>query len=119
MAIHVKRFLMIGLLAIVSGAVMTSSGLAAEQDGSRKITKRVSPVYPEAARRLQLAGTVRLTALVAADGQVKRVEITGGHPIFALAATDAVQRWKYVPAARESREMLVFTFAPDEAPRTK
>ena len=112
MVMHVKRFLIIGLVAIATSAVITSSGLAAAQDSSRKTTKQEAPVYPEAARKMQLTGTVRLAALVAADGQVKSTEIIGGHPILVAAAKAAVMRWKYATAERESREMLVFNFLP-------
>ena len=112
MAMHVKQLVMIGLLAIVTGAVMTPSGLAAEQDGSRKATKKVAPSYPPAARKLQLTGTVRLAAMVAPDGRVKSTEIIGGHPLLVAAVTVAVMQWKYEAAERESRELLMFAFAP-------
>jgi TonB family protein len=111
MALYVRRLLMTALLAIVTGAVMTSPALGAGES-ARKTTKTVAPIYPDAARRLQLAGTVRLAALVAADGRVTGTEVIGGHPILVAAANSAVKYWKYQAAARESREIVVFTFAP-------
>jgi len=111
MAIHWRRFVLIGVLAIVTGAVMTSPGRAAEPE--RKTRSKVAPQYPEAARRMQLAGTVRLAAVVSADGQVTGTEVIGGHPILVAAVKDAVVRWKFQAAKQESREVLVFTFAPD------
>jgi TonB family protein len=113
MTVHMKRFLMIAMLAIVTGAVTTSSSRAADQDSLRKTTKKVAPVYPESARKMLLMGTVRLTALVSADGRVKSTETLGGHPLLVAAATDAVMRWKYQIAEQESREMLVFNFSPN------
>lgn len=113
MTISVKRLLMIGLLAIVTASATTSSGFAAGSESSRKTTKKVAPVYPEAARRLQLTGTVRLAALVAADGRVKSTEIIGGHPLLIVAATEAVMRWRYQAADRDSRETIVFAFGPE------
>jgi TonB family protein len=112
MASRVQQLLMIGLLAIATGAALPTSSLAAD-DGARKITKKVTPVYPETARKMQLSGTVRLIALVAADGQVKSTETIGGHPLLVAAATDAVMRWKYQAAEKASREELVFAFAPE------
>jgi TonB family protein len=112
MATRVRQLLMIGLLAIVTGGVMTSAGLAAEPDGSRKTTRTVAPIYPDSARKMQLTGTVRLSALVAADGWITSAEVLGGHPILAEAAMKAAKKWKYQAAARESREVLVFAFAP-------
>jgi TonB family protein len=113
MTVHVKRFLMIAMLAIATGAVTTSSSRAADQDSLRKTTKKVAPVYPDSARKMLLMGTVRLAAMVSADGRVKSTESLGGHPLLVAAATHAVMRWKYQIAERESREMLVFNFSPD------
>jgi TonB family protein len=113
MTVHVKRFLMIAMLAIVTGAVTTSSSRAADNDSLRKTTKKVAPVYPESARKMLLMGTVRLAAQVSADGHVKSTESLSGHPLLVAAATDAVMRWKYQTAERESREMLMFNFSPN------
>ena len=112
MAIQVRRSVLIGVLAIVTAAFMPSSGRAAEQDSSRKITKKVTAAYPLTARKMMLTGTVRLAALVAAAGQVKSTETLGGHPLLVAAATDAAMKWKYEAAERDSRELMVFTFAP-------
>jgi TonB family protein len=112
MAIHVKRFVMIGVLALVTAAVMTPSGRAAEQESSRKIAKKVPAAYPSIARKMLLSGTVRLAALVAAAGQVKSTEVLGGHPLLVAPATEAAMKWKYEAAERDSREVMVFTFAP-------
>jgi TonB family protein len=109
---RLKQLSAIGLLAIVTAAGMPSAGHAADE-GPRKVMKKVAPVYPETARKLQLSGTVRLVALVSADGEVKGTETVGGHPLLVAAATDAVMRWKFKVAERESREELVFTFAPE------
>jgi TonB family protein len=111
MAMLVKPFLIIGLLATMTGAVTTPPGWAAEPE--RKTRSKVAPQYPDAARRMQLAGTVRLTALVSADGRVTSTEVTGGHPILVAAVKDAVMRWKFQAAKQGSREVLVFSFAPD------
>jgi TonB family protein len=111
MSIHVKRLLSIGLLTIVTAAVTTSS-MRAEQDSARKITKKVTAAYPVIARKLLLSGTVRLAAVVAAAGQVKSTEVLGGHPLLVAAAMDAAKKWTYQSADRDSREVMVFTFAP-------
>jgi outer membrane biosynthesis protein TonB len=111
MSVDVIRRILVALLVVVTSGA-TSGWVAAEQDGGRKTTKRVAPAYPESANRLQLTGTVRLVALVAADGRVTGTQIIGGHPILIRAVTEAVMRWTYRTADRESREHLVFNFAP-------
>jgi TonB family protein len=112
-AIQVKRLLMVGLLAMATCALMASSGRAADQESGRKTTKKVAPKYPLIARKMLLTGTVRLAALVAPAGQVTSTEVIGGQPILLAAATEAVMQWKYQAAEKESREVLMFSFAPE------
>ena len=107
-----QAVLTITLVAMSVGAVGMRTGLAADEPGSRKATKRVQPFYPELARKLQLRGTVRLTAVVASGGRVTDTEVLGGHPILAAAAQEAAKQWVFQPASSESRELLVFVFTP-------
>jgi len=113
MATHMKRLVALGLVAFLTGAVMTSPARAADPAGARKTTRKVSPVYPPIARRLHLEGTVRLAALVAADGRVTGTESLGGHPILLVAAQDAVMLWKFQSAEKASREELSFAFSAE------
>jgi TonB family protein len=55
---------------------------------------------------------VRIKAVVAPDGEVKRAEVLGGHPVLADAALEAVKRWKYAPAKLETPIELEFHFRP-------
>lgn len=77
----------------------------------RKILVKTIPIYPEVARKINLGGTVRVIAVVAADGDVKSVEPKGGSPILLKAAEDAVAKWKFATGT-ESREMIEVHFAP-------
>jgi TonB family protein len=60
-----------------------------------------------------LKGTVRVEAVVSSDGNVKAVEVKGGHPVLAQAAVSAIRKWKWEPAVRESREPVEVTFAAE------
>jgi TonB family protein len=62
------------------------------------------------ARRWHLEGTVKMSATVAPDGAVKSIKITGGNPVLALAAEQAVKQWKYELAARETTEGVSLVF---------
>jgi len=81
-------------------------------EGRRKGVNRVIPTYPSLARAMKLVGSVRVEAVVAPDGIVRKVEIKGGHPVLAQAAQDAVQKWKWAPASTESRELIEVKFNP-------
>ena len=78
----------------------------------RKVIRNPTPVYPALARGLNLSGTVKIKAVVSPDGQVKQVEVLGGHPLLVNAAVDAVKQWKYAPAKTETPIELEFNFHP-------
>lgn len=70
------------------------------------------PMYPEIAKRMNLAGTVKVLATVAPDGTVKDVRPMGGSPVLIQAAQDAVYKWKFAVAGTESKELLELHFDP-------
>jgi len=72
-------------------------------ESARKVVNRVVPAYPDMARTMNLKGNVKVEAVVAPSGAVKSVEIRGGHPVLAKSAENAVFKWKWESAARETR----------------
>jgi len=80
--------------------------------GTRKVVNRVVPTYPSIARTMNLSGTVKLEALVLANGNVKSVQVKGGNPLLAQAAQLAIQSWKWEKAERDSTEQVEFRFNP-------
>jgi len=105
----------IALLAAVSAMFLQISAVGQTQmsgNDGRKVIQRVVPTYPSVAKRMNLAGTVKLVAVVAPDGKVTSVEPVGGSPLLIQAARDAVAKWKYAPGPGESREALEFHFSP-------
>lgn len=95
--------------ALSADAQSTQSG---ESQSGRKVINKVVPVYPSTARSMSLARTVKLEALVLANGTVKSIQIKGGNPLLAQAAQNAVREWKWARADRESTEALEFRFKP-------
>jgi TonB family protein len=91
-------------------AVVTSTVCYAQEE--RKPTQNPPPVYPSLARQLRLSGVVKIKAVVTPDGQVKQVEVVGGHPLLAQAAVDAVKSWKYDPTKTETHIEMEFRFQP-------
>jgi len=78
--------------------------------GARPVKSHASPAYPDIAKNMHLKGTVQLQLMVRADGSVKGVHVVGGHPMLAAAAEQAVMKWRYQPAARETLETVRITF---------
>ena len=81
----------------------------------RKVKSKVSPTYPELAKKMAVSGAVKVEVTVAPNGSVKSVRVIGGHPLLVDAATDAVKRWKYEAGPDETTEgPIVFNFSPNE-----
>jgi len=103
------------LILVISISYCFGTLLAQSQqsstEGPRKIVHKVEPKYPEVAKRMNLGGTVKVIAIVAADGDVKKVEAVGGSPILVEAAESAISQWKFAPGA-ESREPVELRFNP-------
>ena len=76
------------------------------------IVDRVVPVYPDLARRAQIHGTVRVGVVVTPSGKAKFTQVIGGNPLLAKAAVDAIEKWKWAPAAQETKELVELNFHP-------
>jgi len=100
-----KPFRFIALFACVLGFSLLSHG----DDAARKIRTKVSPQYPELAKRMNIIGSVKWELVVAAGGQVKSVRTIGGHPLLIDAAQNAVKQWKYEPG-QEGTEFVEIRF---------
>ena len=95
---------------IVLLVLATATVCCAQEE--RKAIQSPAPTYPAFARQLNLSGTVKIKAVVSPDGQVKHVEVLGGHPLLVNAAVEAVKQWKYAPAKTETPIELQFHFQP-------
>ena len=96
----------IALTVFVLGFTLLSHA----DDSSRKVKTKVSPQYPELARKMNITGAVRLELLVSANGQVKAVKTLGGHPLLIDAAQNAVKQWRYEPG-QEGTEVVEIRFS--------
>jgi TonB family protein len=73
---------------------------------------RVVPSYPNLAQKMRIAGSVKIEAVVAPNGTVKSAGILGGHPVLAQAGLDAVEKCKWEPSSRETKEVVILNFHP-------
>ena len=62
-----------------------------------RLAKRVAPRYPPLARQARIQGTVKLTAIIARNGTVEKLEVGSGHPLLVPSAIEAVKQWRYKP----------------------
>jgi len=98
------------VLSFVWTVVPSQTEAQVTTEGTRRVVNRVLPAYPEMARSMSLKGNVKVEVVAAPNGAVKSVAIKGGHPVLAKSAENAVFKWKWESAARETRELVEIKF---------
>ena len=92
--------------------VLSLCALLATGQEVRKALSKPAPSYPEMAKRLNLAGVVKVEVVVGPDGGVKDTKVIGGHPLLVEAALKALRDWKYERSSSETKLELEFKFQP-------
>jgi TonB family protein len=80
------------------------------QPSTRKVKVSTPPEYPELARKMNIQGLARVLLTVAPGGKVTAVKELGGNPVLVAALVEAVKKWKYEPADRETTIEVRFEF---------
>ena len=92
-----------GIIAAGSGAG-NGNGAGAGQAGATLTNPRYHetprPQYPSSARREGKEGRVLLRVLVDEEGRTKTIEVntSSGHDLLDRAASEAIKKWRFVPA---------------------
>jgi len=107
-AFSVAVFLMLTTATVAN--VADGQDNAASTAG-RKARTKVAPAYPPLAKQLNVSGKVKLEVTVSADGRVTATKTIGGSPLLIGPAAEAVKKWRYEPAAKESTEIVEFNFS--------
>ena len=76
----------------------------------RRLITRVEPEYPDALKRLNIGGTVRLQLTIGPKGNVEAVKVLGGNPILGESAVAAVKQWVYTASRSRTIEELSIPF---------
>jgi TonB family protein len=90
--------------------VLLYGGLHGADSSERKIVYREQPEYPAIAAKMELHGTVKLKIWIDVEGNVRRLEYIGGHPLLAQSALRAVRNWRYQPSPKESTSQVELKF---------
>ncbi len=105
----------LGLALVLAGVaslpVKVSAQDGASETGKRKVRTRSMPEYPALARQMNVTGKVKIEAVVAADGHVVSMRVIGGSPLLVNAAQDALKKWRYEPASKDTLELVEFEFS--------
>lgn len=109
-----------GLITAATSALPLFAQQQGEEDIVKpKLIKKVTPLYPQAAKESRTQGKVVLGVTVGKDGKVVNVTVKEGDAVLAEAAVEAVKEWEYDPAHKKGEpvECLMtvdvnFTLAP-------
>ena len=76
----------------------------------RKVKTRVVPDFPILAKQLNVTGKVKIEVTISPDGHVTTTKVVGGSPLMVGAAQDAIKKWRFEAAPKESTEIIEFNF---------
>jgi len=83
---------------------------AAAESVKRKVKNEVVPEYPPLAKRMNVTGRVKIETTISAEGHVTTTRVVGGSPLLVNSAMDALKKWRFEPAAKETSEIIEFDF---------
>jgi TonB family protein len=83
---------------------------AATENVKRKVKSKTVPEFPALAKQMNVTGKVKIEATISPDGRVTTTKVVGGSPLLVNAAIDALKRWRFESAAKESTEIIEFDF---------
>jgi TonB family protein len=76
-------------------ALSLALAMPARSADVRAVKTRVSPIYPEIAKRMKIDGSVIVEVKVDADGKVNEVKTVSGNRVLSAAAEEAVRHWRF------------------------
>jgi protein TonB len=104
----------LGLSLLLGGSTFSARKLFAQDasadEGKRKVRTRVVPEYPPLAKQMNVTGKVKIETTIAADGHVIATKVVGGSPLLVNAALDALKKWRFEPAPKDTTEVIEFEF---------
>jgi periplasmic protein TonB len=104
----------LGLTLLLGGLIVpmrnTSAQEASADASHRKVKNRVTPDYPSLAKQMNVTGKVKVETTISPDGRVTNTKVVGGSPILVNAAIDALRKWRFESAPKESTEIIEFDF---------
>ena len=113
----VKWALLVAVLATVAvPSLLSAETLSLPTAGAMaRVAKKVAPVYPAAARQLNVSGSLDVEITVDEEGSVTDAKVLKGNAMFSSSAMSAVRMWKFNPmvqdgVAKRFTSVIVFNF---------
>lgn len=103
-----------GLAVLLTGAFVVTLRAYGQENSvevvKRKVRTRVLPDYPLLARHMNVTGKVKIDVTVAANGHVLTTKVIGGSPLLVSSALEALKKWRFEPAPKDTTETVEFEF---------
>lgn len=77
-----------------------------------RVIKRVTPVYPELAKKVGAEGLVVVKVLINTKGDVEKVKVIKSNPLLDETAITAVRQFKFQPGKQRDRYVKVWMSIP-------
>lgn len=100
-------------LVLSTSALLVPKALAQNtpaDTAKRKVKTRVVPDFPALAKQMNVTGKVKIEATISPDGRVTSTKVVGGSPLLVGSALDAIKKWRFEAAPKESSEIIEFDF---------
>ncbi len=82
----------------------------APDNAKRKVKTKVSPEYPELAKRMNVTGHVKIEVTISMDGKVTGTKVIGGNPVLVSSSIDALKKWHFEVGPKQTTEIIEFEF---------
>ncbi|MEM6409832.1 MAG: energy transducer TonB [Pseudomonadota bacterium] len=107
-----QRALAAALGALATMAAGSAQGATIIMGDEPAVVKAVPPVYPRAAERRSMEGSVTVSVDVDDSGEVTAVSVVTSEPagVFDSAAMKAVERWKFEQGKAKAGVVKVIRF---------
>jgi len=105
----------VGLLSLLLCSCVALAPKASAQEANadtakRKVKSKVVPDFPPLAKQMNVTGKVKIEATISSDGRVTTTKVIGGSPLLINSALDALKKWRFESAPKESTEIIEFDF---------
>jgi TonB family protein len=113
MKLRVRSIGLVVALVLSASAVLVPKALAQNtpvDTAKRKVKTRVVPDFPILAKQMNVTGKVKIEVTISPDGRVTSTKVVGGSPLLVGSALDAIKRWRFESATKESTEIIEFDF---------
>lgn len=101
---HWIRGLALVLVLAIPGIVLAEEPLqVATASAMARVTKRVAPEFPPAAKQLNLSGPQEVNVVVSTSGDVEEAKVVKGNAVFSNASLAAVKQWKFTPLLKDGQ----------------